>query len=125
MHEYSNVDVTPLDDKQLNEQKGQTSNLSIKKTSEKSYSILVKNGNSFIFINKKILVFILSLDSSNELAINVDESLETVRTGSASIVISLPKQKHLSYLLKFSSQEGKSNRDLEYLYMYVCVDFIL
>jgi hypothetical protein len=41
------------------------------------------------------------------LTISVDDSLESIRSGSAGIVVSLPKQKNLSYLLKFSNQEGK------------------
>ncbi len=41
------------------------------------------------------------------MTISVDDSLESIRSGSAGIVVSLPKQKNLSYLLKFSNQEGK------------------
>jgi hypothetical protein len=52
-------------------------------------------------------MFFFGLDSSNELTINVDESLENIRSGTNGIIISLPKQKYLSYLLKFSNQEGK------------------
>jgi hypothetical protein len=44
MHEYSNVDVIQLDDKQLKDQKGNTNILSIKKDLDKSYSIFVKGG---------------------------------------------------------------------------------
>jgi hypothetical protein len=54
-----------------------------------------------------IMMFDLHLDSSNVVSISIDESLENVRSGSTGIVISLPKQKHLSYLLKFRNQEGK------------------
>jgi hypothetical protein len=104
MHEYSNVEVILLDDKQLKDQKGSKNVLSIKKDSEKSYSILVKDGKIFIYIN---LESFFRLASSNVLTINADESLENIRSGANSIVISLPKQKHLSYLLKFSNQEGK------------------
>jgi histone-arginine methyltransferase CARM1 len=87
MHEYSNVEIIQLDDKQLKDRIGNANILSIQKDSEKSYSILVKG------------------DSSNVLTISVDESLENVRSGSTGIIISLPKQKYLSYLLKFSNQE--------------------
>jgi hypothetical protein len=44
MHEYSNVEVIPLDDQQLKDQKGSAKVLSIKKDSDNSYSILVKGG---------------------------------------------------------------------------------
>ncbi len=54
-----------------------------------------------------IMMFDLHLDSSNVVSISIDESLENVRSGSTGIVISLPKQKYLSYLLKFRNQEGK------------------
>lgn len=46
----------------------------------------------------------LCLDSSN---ITLDESLETTQAGATGIVVSLPKQKYLSYLFKFSNPEGK------------------
>jgi alpha-acetolactate decarboxylase len=85
MHEYSNVEVISLDDQQFKDRKGSAKVLSIKKDSDNSYSILVKG------------------DSSNTLTISVDDSLESVRSGSTGIVVSLPKQKNLSYLLKFSN----------------------
>jgi hypothetical protein len=44
MHEYSNVEVIPLDDQQLKDQKGSAKVLSIKKDSDNSYSIIVKGG---------------------------------------------------------------------------------
>jgi len=53
------------------------------------------------------MMFGFHLDSSNVVSISIDESLENVRSGSTGIVISLPKQKYLSYLLKFRNQEGK------------------
>ena len=37
----------------------------------------------------------------------LDESFENIRSGANAIVISLPKQKHVSYLLRFSSPDGK------------------
>jgi len=56
------------------------------------------------------------------LTINVDESLENIRSGTNGIIISLPKQKHLSYLLRFCNQEGKLfiilNYNGIYIYMY-------
>jgi len=48
MHEYSNVEIIQLDDKQLKDRKGNANILSIQKDSEKSYSILVKGGEIFI-----------------------------------------------------------------------------
>jgi hypothetical protein len=54
---------------------------------------------------KKIIEFILG--TSTILTITLDELFENVRSGSNGIIISLPKQKNLSYLLKFSNQEGK------------------
>jgi hypothetical protein len=50
---------------------------------------------------------VLILGASTILTITLDESLENIRSGSTGIIISLPKQKNLSYLLKFSNQEGK------------------
>jgi hypothetical protein len=49
----------------------------------------------------------LFLGNSIILTITLDESLENICSGSTGIIISLPKQKNLSYLLKFSNQEGK------------------
>lgn len=57
MHEYSNVEVILLDDQQLKDQKGNKNVLSIKKDSEKSYSILVKGGNIFLYDDKKVGFF--------------------------------------------------------------------
>jgi hypothetical protein len=75
---------------------------------DKSYSIFVKGGMSCCYFwSLKKNGFFFGLDSSNELTINVDESLENIRSGTNGIIISLPKQKYLSYLLKFSNQEGK------------------
>ncbi|CAF0744285.1 unnamed protein product [Adineta steineri] len=91
MHEYSDVEVIPLDGPQSKDRKETKNTLSIKKNSEKSYSILVKG------------------DSSNVPTISVDESVEHLRSGSSGIIISLPKQKHLSYLVKFSSSEDALN----------------
>lgn len=51
MHEYSNVEVISLDDKQSNDQKGNTNDISIQKDSEKSYSILVKGGEKTFFFS--------------------------------------------------------------------------
>jgi hypothetical protein len=104
MHEYSNVEVISLDDQQFKDRKGSAKVLSIKKDSDNSYSILVKGGKDF-FLDYPRKIFLL--DSSNTLTISVDDSLENVRSGSTGIVVSLPKQKNLSYLLKFSNQEGK------------------
>ena len=51
MHEYSNVDVTLLDDKLSKDQQETKSSLSIKKESEKAYILLVKRGElSFLFL---------------------------------------------------------------------------
>ncbi len=47
------------------------------------------------------------LGTSTIFTITLDESFENIRSGSTGIIISLPKQKHLSYLFKFSNQEGK------------------
>jgi hypothetical protein len=118
MHEYSNVEVILLDDQQLKDQKGNKNVLSIKKDSEKSYSILVKGGNIFLFFDNNV-GFFFCLGSSTGLTISVDESLENVRSGSAGIVISLPKQKHLSYLLKFANQEGKLTNLITLLFTYL------
>jgi hypothetical protein len=92
MQEYSNVEVRPLDDQQLksgsSKSKGQ---LTIQKDShEKSYSLTVKEG------------------STTSVSVSLDESLETIRSGSNAIVISLPKQKYLSYLFQFSNAEGNA-----------------
>jgi len=87
MHEYANVEIIPLDDQQAKDRKGKAKVLSIKKDSDKTYSILVKE------------------NESKTWSISVDESLENVRSGSTGIVVSLPKQKYLSYLLKFSNSE--------------------
>jgi hypothetical protein len=51
--------------------------------------------------------FVFLLGTSKVLTILLEESLETLQSGSSGIVISLPKQKHRSYLLKFANQEGK------------------
>ncbi|CAF3359888.1 unnamed protein product [Rotaria socialis] len=91
MHEYSNVDVTLLDGKLSKDQQETKSSLSIKKESEKAYILLVKQ------------------DSSNVFKISADESLESLRSGSVGIVISLPKQNHLTYLLNFSNREDAIN----------------
>jgi hypothetical protein len=47
MHEYSNVEVIPLDGQQSKDRKVTANVLSIKKVSEKSYSILAKGGETF------------------------------------------------------------------------------
>jgi len=60
----------------------------------------------FEFGNKKKLIEFI-LGTSTILTITLDELFENVRSGSNGIIISLPKQKNLSYLLKFSNQEGK------------------
>ena len=41
----------------------------------------------------------------------LDESFETIRSGLTGIIISLPKEKNLSYLIKFSNQEGSFTFD--------------
>ncbi|CAF0798860.1 unnamed protein product [Adineta ricciae] len=88
MHQYSGVDVVFLDDQQNKFSKGATNSLEIKKDAEqKKYCVAIKNGASVI---------------GN---IILDESFENIRSGSNGIVISLPKQKHLSYLLRFSSPD--------------------
>ena len=51
------------------------------------------------------------LGSATTVTVSLDESLETIRSGSNAIVISLPKQKYLSYLFKFSNTEGKAPSD--------------
>jgi hypothetical protein len=56
---------------------------------------------------KKNIHLNLILGTTNILTITIDESFENIRSGPTGIIISLPKQKHLSYLLKFSNQEGK------------------
>lgn len=58
MHEYSNVEVIPLDDQQLKDRKGSATVLSIKKDSENSYSILIKGGKIFIDNSSKNIRFI-------------------------------------------------------------------
>jgi len=60
---------------------------------------------SFHSDEKDVYVFVLG--TSTILTITLDQLFEYVRSGSIGMIISLPKQKHLSYLLKFSNQEGK------------------
>jgi hypothetical protein len=52
-------------------------------------------------------MFVFDLGISTALTISLDSLFENIRSGSNGIIISLPKQKNLSYLLKFSNQEGK------------------
>ncbi|CAF2458198.1 unnamed protein product [Rotaria sp. Silwood2] len=106
MREYSNVEVISLDD-QLARDRQETNNvLSIKKASEGTYSLL------------------LNRDSSDVWKISVDKSFECIRSGSAGIIISLPKQKHLTYLLKFSNREDAMhfNKVLEYIKSGIDID---
>jgi hypothetical protein len=49
MHEYSNVEVISLTEKQFKDRKEITNVVSIKKDSEKTYSIIVKSGEKFYF----------------------------------------------------------------------------
>ncbi|CAF2040224.1 unnamed protein product [Rotaria magnacalcarata] len=87
MHQYSSVDVTALDDQEVKSEKVTVNLLLVKENAEqKKYALTVKDGSSII------------------ITINLDESLENVRSGLTGTIISLPKQKHLSYLLKFSNQ---------------------
>jgi hypothetical protein len=58
MHEYSNVEVVPLDDQQIKDQKGSAKVLSIKKESDSSYSILVKGGKSVLFFDYSPKIFV-------------------------------------------------------------------
>ncbi len=58
------------------------------------------------------------------MTISVDDSLESIRSGSAGIVVSLPKQKNLSYLLKFSNQEGKIYFSSLFSFVHSCSDAI-
>ncbi|CAF1093878.1 unnamed protein product [Rotaria sp. Silwood1] len=91
MPEYSNVEVTLLDD-QLSKDRQETNNvLSVKKDTKTTYSLIFQR------------------DSSDVLKISVDKSFESIRSGSAGIIISLPKQKHLTYLLKFSTREDATS----------------
>lgn len=41
----------------------------------------------------------------------LDESVETIRSGLTGIIVSLPKEKNLSYLIKFSKPEGSFTFD--------------
>lgn len=92
MHKYSNVDVISLHDQQLKSSKGPANGLIIKKEDEqKQYSLIVQDGSSTVH------------------TIALDQSVESMRSGSTGITISLPKQKHLSYLLKFSNQDDANN----------------
>lgn len=107
MHKYSNVDVISLHDQQLKSSKGPANGLIIKKEDEqKQYSLIVQDGKSFDLVFGKD-IFWNSLGSSTVHTIALDQSVESMRSGSTGITISLPKQKHLSYLLKFSNQDGK------------------
>ncbi|UJR24979.1 hypothetical protein I4U23_006342 [Adineta vaga] len=88
MHQYLGVDVTFLNDEQIKCSKGALNSLEIKKDDEqKKYCVIIKNGTSVI------------------VTIVLDESFEYIQSGSNGIVISLSKQKYLSYLLRFSNQE--------------------
>jgi len=92
MHKYSNVEVISLGAQQANNSKGTTTNLVIKKEdTQKQYSLLVQDG------------------SSTVLTITLDQSVESMRSGSTGIAISLPKQKHLSYLLNFSTHDDANS----------------
>jgi histone-arginine methyltransferase CARM1 len=92
MHKYSNVSVILLDDQQIKLSKGTNNVLLTKKEDEQNkYSLMIQDGTSTIF------------------TINLDESLEIIRSGSIGIIISLPKQKNLSYLFKFSNQEDANS----------------
>ena len=44
--------------------------------------------------------------------IPLDDSIEHLRSGLTGLIISLPKQENLSYLLKFNTQEGKEKQKL-------------
>ncbi|CAF1282644.1 unnamed protein product [Adineta steineri] len=92
MHKYSDVDVICLDDQQIKSSKGTKHILEIKKEDQqRKYFIVIKDGTSII------------------LTITLDESFEHIRSGSNGIIISLPKQKHLSYSLKFPNQEDATS----------------
>ncbi|CAF1112249.1 unnamed protein product [Adineta ricciae] len=91
MQEYSNVEVISLDEPQSKDRKETSSVLSIKRDSEKSYVLSIKG------------------DSSNTVKLNLDDSLHNLRSGTNGVVVSLPKQKNLSYLFKFPDQEDASN----------------
>ncbi|CAF2496111.1 unnamed protein product [Rotaria sp. Silwood2] len=92
MHQYSSVDVICLDDQQFKSENVIINLLLITEDNEqKKYAILVKNGASTI------------------LTIPLDDSFENIRSGLTGIVITLPKQKYRSYLLKFSNQEDGTN----------------
>lgn len=109
MHKYSGVDVISLDNQQIKTSNGTTNTLLVKKEDEqKKYSIVINDGENFSMINrKKKFIGIYFVGTTNILTITIDESFENIRSGSTGIIISLPKQKHLSYLLKFSNQEGE------------------
>ncbi|CAF3627482.1 unnamed protein product [Rotaria sordida] len=87
MHAYSDVEVISLDDELLQDRKETQTALSIQKDIAATCCLLFNR------------------DSSNVLKISLDQSFERIRSGSSGIIISLPKQNHLTYLIKFSNQE--------------------
>jgi len=91
MQDYSNVEVIPLDGTQAKDRTEATSVLSVKRDSDKSYVLAIKG------------------DSSSKVTISLDNSLENIRSGTTGIVVSLPKQRNLSYLFKFENQEDAAN----------------
>ena len=109
MHKYSNVDIISLDDQQFKNSKGTSNVLLTKKEDEqKKYSLIVQDGERLFYCEELIMKnkYLFVSGTSTILTINLDESVEIIRSGSMGVVISLPKQKNLSYLLKFSNQEG-------------------
>lgn len=53
------------------------------------------------------MIIFIFLETSILLTIPLDNSLESISSGSTGVIINLPKEKNLSYLFKFSNQEGK------------------
>jgi hypothetical protein len=115
MHKYSDVDIISLDDQQIKNEKGRKNVVLIKKDDEqKKYLLIVQDGEILgYYFEKKKDSFMFVLGTSTILTIPLDESFENIRSGSTGIIISLPKQKYLSYLLKFSNQEGKNFKDFK------------
>lgn len=92
MQEYHGVDIISLNEGDIRNHAPSPNTLVIVKGSApKTCSLQLKD-------NSSILLYIL-----------VDESAEYVRAGSLAVIISLTKQKNLSYMIKFSNETDTIN----------------
>lgn len=111
MQEYSDVQITSLDESSSKTSPSKTGLLKLNKDSEdKVYLLTLNDGEAFLSWGK-IFFFhsiVFRLDSSILLTIKLDESIEHLRSGSNGIVLSLPKQQYSAYLFKFSNTTGRS-----------------